>query len=441
MFDPAYYGIDADNLKTGTTICVKNVVATISAIWTFTSNPVFNAEAISDAALSSNIPKKNAANTFSALQTLSAGIDLQKTQALGFIAEKLGSLPGGTSADIGRVVYCTGDNKYYGWNGTSWVELSYVGGYTGGAIRSYTGGGLVDDADSQKLWFKTEGASPTVKVTLKGEPYPKRFYLELPYHTHAFTGTAHVHPITDPNHYHAVVLGSHGHGTQQYALDTHTHGLSGNTGNCSQHHHDLDLSSGAQSVTHTHLVSGSTEEKKIQDTEDNLTSLSMSFQSGNASVGHTHAITGETVLAGIHNHSISLTSGAPSASAAVASQDLGSKNSDSKATGITIQDQTAGGNNAYAGVNIGGTLASVQKLYGKSLVVKIDGTDVTSNVLSATGWGAIGDGTGGHAFHTAGTGEMNASAWKSYSAGFHTIEIVEGQAGYGCSLLIHIETS
>jgi hypothetical protein len=388
--------IEKDNIKVGSAICIRDVAMTISAAWTFSTNPIFNAGGISDAALSSNIPKKDATNAFSAKQTFNAGVDFNKTQAENIVVHKVSSLPGGESADIGRIVYCTTDNKFYGWNGTAWNQLDYTGGYTGGAVRGVSDFGIVDDGDGYKLWFKTEGASPTVKIAIKGEPFPKRFYTELAYHTHAFTGDSHTHSVTDSGHIHSVVLGSHDHGAKSYALSTHTHGISGDTGNESANH-----------LHHTVVAGGSD------------TSIQSSY----------------------HHHAIALTSETPSASDNVDSKDLGSKNSASATTGISLAGTVPAGSNAYAGVNIGASLSSVQKLYGKNLSVKIDGTTVTSNILTATGWGAIGDGTGAHAFHTTGSGEMNASAWKSYAAGYHLLEILEPDSGFGCNLLIFIETS
>jgi hypothetical protein len=142
----------------------------------------------------------------------------------------------------------------------------------------------------------------------------------------------------------------------------------------------------------------------------------------------------------LHNHGISITSGGASASQQIPSENLGTTNSYYTATGITVNNTAAAGTNAYAGINAG-ALSSAQKLYGKALTVKIDGTNVTANILTATGWAAIGDGTGAHAFHTDGTGDMTASGWLAYAAGFHTLEIIEPESGYGCSLSVHIETS
>jgi len=388
-------GLEKDNVDPASEIAIKDGAQAITGAWTFSENPIFNAGGIADAALTSNIPKKDAANSFSAKQTFAAGLDLNKQQAEQIVIHKLAAAPGTPTA--GQIYYNTVDNKYYGWNGTQWNQLDYVGGYTGGSIRSYSGNGIVDDGNSFKLWFKTEGVSPTVKIALKGEAFPARFYTELGYHTHSFTGVAHAHAITDPTHRHSVSIGSHGHGSTQYGLSTHNH--------------SIGLTSGGRSVEHAH-----------------------SYETGGAggpgSTGpdiptHTHAVSGST--------------GTPSASQAIEATDIGSKNSAYVATGITVSNQTAAGSNGYAGVN-GGAISSVQKLYAKGLTVQIDGTNVTGDILTATGWAAIGDGLGTHAFHTAGTGELDASAFQAYAAGFHLLEIIEGESGFGSSLLAHIES-
>jgi hypothetical protein len=383
--------IEADNIKTGAQIAIKNLAQTIAAIWTFTSNPVFNAGGIADAALTSNVPLKNAANTFDSKQTFSAKIDMSKTEIEQPVFHKLASAP--SSPVVGQMYYNTSDNHPYIWSGSAWVLMDYAGGYTGGAVRGYTSWGIVDSNDSSKVWFKTEGASPVVKVAIKGERFPIRFYTELGEHTHVFTGTTHTHSETQNNHYHNVTADTHTHGTS-FGSSTHTHTLSsGSTGSASPSNH---------------RHGGVTDGTDYSDYE------------------------------GAHTHSLSGNSGVPSATASV-SNTVVSMNCGGGKADITIGNTVAAGTNAVAGVN-GGILATVVKAYGESLQVKIDGTDVTSNILSATGWSKIGDGTDAHAFQTTGTGELTATAWKSYSAGFHTIEIIEPTAGYGCSYIIHIET-
>jgi hypothetical protein len=228
-----------------------------------------------------------------------------------------------------------------------------------------------------------------------GLTYPKRHYVELPYHTHAFTGISHTHGITDAGHYHTTAVGSHTH-TGNFGLSTHTHNIAGSTASGGEYHVHSGVQTGA----------GDT-------------------QSENA----------------LHTHTISLGTDVPSATGSVSSTDIGSKNTDTKTTGVTTQGTVPTGSNAYGGVNVSLSLSSTQKLYGKNLTIKIDGTDVTAAVKTATGWTDIGDGTGTHALHTAGSGEMTASAWVTYAAGFHVLEVLEPEAGYGCRVMLHIETS
>jgi hypothetical protein len=381
--------IEADNIKTNSAIAIKNIVQTISAIWTFSANPVFNTGAIADAALSSNIPKKDSANTFAGKQTFGAKIDMSKTEIEQPVLHKLASAPGSPVA--GQMYYNTATGHPYIWDGSAWQQMDYVGAYSGGAVRSYSDFGTCDDNDSYKLWFKTEGASPTVKIAIKGHGFPLRFYTELGSHTHVFTGTSHDHGVTESNHKHDVNLGSHTH-TGNYSLSTHTHTV-GSTGSAGGSHDHDGVATGAyttssENINHTHTVP------------------TTSTGSTSQSIPNT-AITGDT---------------------------------ENAKTNLTVNNTVAGGTNAATGVSAG-TISSVQKRWPYHLTVQIDGTNVTSSILTATGWSYIGDNTDTHAFVTAGTGEMNASAWKTYTAGYHTLEIITPDTGYGCSFQVHIETS
>lgn len=418
VYDEVNGELDEANVATDATVLCADRNYTgadkITGNFEFDDCPVVPAASIADSYLSANVPLLDAAQEFTAKQTLSGGLDMDLVHIENLIVEKVAALPAWDVSYKGRVVYCTGDNTFYGANDSTWKVLDYTGGYTGGAVRSYSEEDIVDASDSMKFWFKTEGATPTVKIALMGLPYPKRFYIELPYHTHVFSGTSHGHTATQVAHAHVTDIGVHDHGTKSYALSTHTHGISGNTA--------------VQSADHTHLVSGST---------SGTTTL---FTTGGLSHTHPVSITSATQSAN-HTHAISLTTGTPSASDNVDNETIGNKTSDSQTPAITVVGTASAGTNANSGVNIGASLSSAQKLYGKSLAVKIDGTSVTSDILTATGWSAIGDGTGTHAFHVAGTGEMTASAWVSYAAGFHTLAIFEPEAGYGCSVLVHIETS
>jgi len=410
--------LEKNNVKAGSAICLNDAAMAISAAWTFSANPVFNAGGIADIYLTSNIPKTNAANVFSVEQKFSANIDLDKSQAKNFVCEKVASLPGGVAGDIGRIVYCTGDNKFYGWNGTAWNQIDYMGGYTGGAVRSYSATLDLDNGNSSKLWFKTEGASPTVKIALMGLMFPKRFYTELGLHTHAVGDAGHIHQAGG-THRHNVNLGSHTH-SGTFGSSSHTHNVSGTTGSEASHTHakgTIDVSVHAE---HKHST--------VQTGAD---------YTGWTTVAN-HTVSGSTAAGSSHNHSFSDTSTGPSATASVGSEDLGSVYSGYTDPGPTASAVTNITVN-YSGLNGGPLNTWAPKTYAHHLTVSIDGTDVTGLIKVATGWSDIGDGTDTHAFHVSGTGELNASAWKSYAAGFHYIEITEPTTDKGCQVMIHIE--
>jgi hypothetical protein len=425
--------IEDDNIKTGAKIMVSNRSYTgtskITGTWQFNVVPQVPAASILDASLSSNIPLKNAANVFTAKQHLNAGLDLNSTEAFNFVAEQVATLPVHASADAGRIVYCTADNYMYCGNASTWVRLDYIGDYTGGAIRNFSDAGIVDDNDSYKLWFKTEGGTPTIKIAICGRPFPKRYYTELGQHTHAFTGSSHVHTGNAGTHNHSILVGSHTH-SGDFGTASHTHGING--------------VSGSALTTHLHTLSETT------SSSDNYHRHSVYACPGGGgypgqdttyAAAHTHTVTGNVTATDLaHTHNISVTSGSPSGSSSVSSTDLGYASCSSESSSISINSTTADGSNANTGLN-GGTLGTTVKLYAYHLVVKIDGTDVSNDIKSAKSWSHIGDGTGTHAFHASGTGELDASSWVTYSPGYHTLEILEPNTGYGSSLMVFVETT
>ncbi len=414
--------IEKNNIKSGSAICLDDTDMTISVGWTFSANPTFNAGGIADTALTTNIPKKDASNVFSVEQTFSAGIDLDGQKAKNFLIEYVAGLPTWQSSDKARLVFDTVANQAYIGGASAWIRIDYVGGYTGGAVSRYAQTAIVDDGDGFKLYFKTEGASPTVKITLKGELFPKRFYTELGEHNHTFTGAAHNHSLNEPTHKHGTDIGSHGHGTTQYSLGTHAHSVSGTTGNDSAHTHAAGSFYGDQ-PTHTHTCPvGSQINETSEDGNDGVT------------------ISGTSAAGAAHQHSVSITSAASGAKQAIGNTNIGMKYSSMEVTNITVDNTVAGGTIGNKGVNAG-SLSTTQKLYGNDLTVKINATNVTASIKTAKSWAKIGDGTSGHEFHTAGTGELDASSWLSYSPGLHILEILEPESGYGCSVMIHIETS
>lgn len=420
--------IEDDNIKAGAKILVSNrnyiEDDKITGDFEFDAFPTVPNASIPDAKLSANVPLKNATNAFSAKQTFNAGTDHNKQQAENFVFEKVSSLPGWTSADIGRTLFDTTAGKAYVGGNSAWKQIDYTGGYTGGSIRAYASLVTTDDNDSAKLFFKTEGATPTVYLQIMGLHYPRRFYTELPYHDHSFTGIAHSHGVTDAGHTHTTTMGLHGHGTTQFSLATHIHDVTGDTGN--------------ESVGHVHTIPS---QGTSSDNEHYHEGVEPAVGATEVVPVHYHTFSGTTNSNSVsHYHSMSFQTSDGSTHSSVAQADLGDKVSQSKVTGLTVNNQTAGGTVGFKGVNSGLSLSTTQKKYGKSLIIKIDGTDVTSAILTATGWSVIGDGLATHAFHVSGSGELDASAYVTFSPGFHTLEIMEPESGYGCNVMVHIES-
>jgi hypothetical protein len=419
--------IEDTNIKVGAKILCTDRAATITAVHTFSTMPVLPAAGVADSKLSANVALLTGAQEFTGKKTFHGGIDGDMAQIENLVVQKVVALPTWSSADIGRVLYCTGDGKFYGGGSVGWNQLDYTGAYTGGSVRSYSINGITDSNDSFYGQFKTEGVTPSVKIALTGLAFPARFYTELGLHTHAFTGDGHTHVLTDAGHTHSVVIGTHGH-TGTFGLSNHTHTVSGTSGN--------------QSANHTHSISGTTGAGTAAHTHSYLSGDSGTLTTGAASsTSHTHTFSDTSGnQSADHTHSFYDVSTSPSTTGSVADADLGTKTSASSTTGITAGSTAPTGTNADAGVN-GGTLATSRKQYGKSLQILVDDTDITETILSALGWVALGDGTGSHALHSTGTGELNISAMVSFPAGYHTLEVREGEAGYGCGLMIHIETA
>jgi hypothetical protein len=94
----------------------------------------------------------------------------------------------------------------------------------------------------------------------------------------------------------------------------------------------------------------------------------------------------------------------------------------------------AGGTHGHDIPDAGGN----EKTYPDRLQVYIDGVDKTANVLALSGLAMLGDGTAGHGFVTAGTGELDISALLGVGT-MHEIKITEPIAGRGGRALVHLE--
>jgi hypothetical protein len=77
-------------------------------------------------------------------------IDLNNNEAKQFRAENLLSFPTVDSSHSGRVILNTGQQKFFGWDGNSWINLGDVGGgsYTLPTATTSTLGGVKIDGDT-----------------------------------------------------------------------------------------------------------------------------------------------------------------------------------------------------------------------------------------------------------------------------------------------------
>ena len=456
MFDPAQYGISEDNIAPNAKILISNRNYTgnskITGLYEFAQCPIFPNNSIPDSYLSTNVAFKNQQNVFTAQQSFQANVNFNLNQLLAFRVEIVSQLPQGSSSRLGQIVFNSTDNKFYGWNGTEWKQLDYTGQYTGGTVRSYSTEGTVDTTTSIKIYFKTEGNNPTVKIVLKGEKFPARYYTELGQHSHSFSSPAHTHTITDPGHTHSTTIGSHDHGTTQFARETHTHSFGTTSQSTGSHNHSYSGSTGIQSHNHYHGFSGTTQgalglhyHTGVEAGGDQTSSVDLlhthnfSGDTTGISNNHTHGFSGNTSSAGTHAHWVEGTTGTSSANQQIPPADLGTKVSSSSTTGISAQATEIQGTIGNAGLN-GGTLSTKVKDWANNLRVYIDNTEITNNILNAKGWQKIGDGTSTHPFHTNGTGELNISSWLTFSPGLHVLRIEEPELNSGCQVMIHIET-
>ena len=171
--------------------------------------------------------------------------------------------------------------------------------------------------------------------------------------------------------------------------------------------HTHDSSKTVPAAAHTHPLdgafSGTTGGNSPLHTHQYVAGNVGTYNTATDSLGHTHDISGST----------SGTSGVPSGT------------------------QSVGGGSA--GVS-GGTLAATKKQYANALTIWFDGVNVTAKFLTATGWAAIGDGTGSHAFHTAGTGVIDVSAFITWDSGVHSVEVREPTTDRGCRISLFIDT-
>ena len=421
--------IDASNISAASTVMCTDRAKTVSAILTFSANPVFNAAAIPDSALSANVALKNAANAMSGNNIFSGSNEFQQP-IVGLKPPTLGAHPT-LAADDGKVYIYSGTLYIYK-HGTGSLQLDYVGGYTGGAVKSYCGEITIDDGTPAIFMIKADATITSAKLKLTAFPFPTYPYTELAAHVHAVGSLAlSSGVVAGLNHKHNVVIGLHTH-TGSFGSSAHTHAGS-------SHRHGLSgtkTTGGASAVNHTHPVNGNTGYTGIQEGSDPVSDHyhTVSLTAASNGAAHTHDLTlsGDTDWAGTG------ATGAPSATASVSSTDLGTILSDNPAVGWAPYVGTAlSGSSASAGISAG-TLNDTQKVDIDDLIQVYISTNPTS-------WGTAYDkGTAGWASlanilaAAGGTAEIDISSYLSPSS-FNYIKIVEPTAKKGGRIAYHVE--
>jgi len=274
--------------------------------------------------------------------------------------------------------------------------------------------------------FKKSVNQATVILELKGAKMHQAVYTELPSHLHAFGSLA---TENESIHTHAKgtlaadSVGNHNHasGTLAGTQPDHFHGIAGSTQNTSlahthssggygtddpgnHGHPNVEPGAGDTGMegAHTHDVTGDSGPWSIANLHDHGMAFN-SLDSGNDAVaiagdtgnggGHGHSISGSTAAGSAHNHSVS---------------------GDTASTGTT------------------------PKTYSDQLKVYINGVDKTAEILALSALAKFGDGTAGHAFVTAGSGELDISAL-IVAAQIHEIKVTEPIAAKGGRVLLHLE--
>lgn len=435
--------IEESNVKTASKIMCTDRAKTITAVYTFGAgaNPVFQAGAILDAYLTSNVPLKDAANTFSGNNTFSGSNTFN--QAIEGLKPPTLAVHPSTAGDDGKVYIYSGDSQLYIYkHGTGPVQLDYTGGgVPPGTVMSYNGEITIDDGTPAIFMIKTTSGFTSAKLKMTAFPFPTYPYTELPAHTHA-VGTLALSSgaISGLNHTHNVVMGTHthlgsfGNSAHTHTISTHRHALSLSTGAGSAHNHAQQgtIASANQSADHSHQYdSGSSGSDWTSGVSANHThNVTLSGNTGNES-SHTHSISGYSAYSG------DLTSGAPSATSSVTSTDLGTIVSQNPNTWSPSVGTALSGFTGSNGIS-GGSLNDTQK-------VNVDTAIQVYISSSPTSWGTAKDsGTPGWSSlanilaASGGTSEIDISSYLTPST-FYYIKVVEPTAKKGGRIAYHVE--
>jgi hypothetical protein len=421
--------LDELNIATASKVLCTDRAKTVSAIITFSANPVFNAGGIADAALTANIPKKNAANTmsgdntFSGLNTFSQAIQSFKPPTLVAHPSVVG--------DDGKVYIYSGGLYIYK-HGTGPVSLDYNGAYTGGALKSYCGELIIDNNTPGYIMVKTDASITSAILKLFATNFPSWVYTELPAHTHAVGSLALTSGlVTGLEHTHNVVMGSHTH-AGSFGTSTHIHTEI-------QHRHSINFGTFATASggSHSHTFSGSAGNTGDGDAASGVVNHHHGFTpAGTVSTdsGHTHNVTVDGYTA-YETPAI----GTASASASVSSADLGTiVSAVASFSGTPIVGTGITGSTASKGMTGGGTINETL------LKAQLD-TNIQVNISATRAvWGATYDkGSAGwsslaNIYGNTGSDAIDISSYLS-PATYYFIKISEPTANMGGKISYLIE--
>jgi len=415
--------LDETNVTVASKIMVTDRVKTVSAVLTFTANPVFNAAGIADAALSANVPLINANNVFTGDNQFDKAI-------LKLRLPKLGAHPTLVADDNLMYEYTPDGNCYVFKFGTGAIRIDYIGGYTGGALRPYSGMVVIDENSPGRIPFKCDVGFTSVKINLMSKDFPSYIYTELAQHKHG-KGTLALTSGT-------VINSDHTHTTDITHTHVGTFGSAAHTHNSGNHTHTFAATSGNASANHYHLVSGNTGGGTIHGhggiepgtgntSSENSHTHSVSFNSGPQSSTHAHGVSGTT---GAKNP----TSSAPSATASVSTHSSSPVTSAANYPTPPSVATTITGDTANAGI-LGNTLNDTKK----TVVTNAIKMYITQDMANwGTGWDSGAYAALANINNANGTGEIDITA--KCLAGYNYIKIVDETVKTGGTIMYHIET-
>jgi hypothetical protein len=401
-------GIEEENIKTSSKVMVANRNYTITGTHTFSTAPVLTPNSIPDSALSTNVSILDGNQTLSGNKTFSGTVTVSNAIEGLKVPERT------TNGSAGHIY--EKDGALYGVlrDGTI-KQIDYSGGYTGGALRPYSGGDIIDQNNDIIIPVKTDATLTSVKLKLIGLNFPTYFYTELGQHSHAGSSLDLDLDLSIGSHTHELSLNAHTH-TGSFASGSHTH--SGTTASSSvPHAHDTRGNTGVQSAGHFHDYY-----RKDGD------SPNLATTSGNSN-SHYHYIDLATVSITDTSHSHTFSTGTPSSSGGVSSASVTGSMSSAVVTGEV--SGTVTGNTSATGAGVSAT--NTQKTNFSTSVLQMY---ISSDPSS---WGApiVYDATG--LFTSSGVPETDLTSYFSASSIYYIRLHLSTTDKVGGKILHHID--